>query len=635
MKETTDLFKEFSSAGLEEWKEQVAKDINRAGRKRPLTWRTGEGFEVAPFYTGEDIEGLSHLTGTLPGEYPFVRGNDNGGNKWDICVRVGRKSIAEANELARKALINGADSVTFAGVPVSSVKELSRLLKDIPLCGTKLNFESVADNLKLTRLLAEEAKNQNIDPLKLPGTLYFSPLNDLLSEGFLPLSSEECFAEAKDLLVFAGDQLPGYRTLAVKGDGFSEAGGDVVQQLAFSLSAGCEYLVKLTEQGLDVDAVLSSMVFRFSTGSSYFMEIAKLRAARILWAKIAEKFSPKSVSSCQMTIHCITSLRNKTLYDPYVNVLRGTAESMAAIMGGCSLLCVLPFDHRYGSEEDSSTRLARNTQLILKDESYLHKVTDPGGGSYYIEKLTGLISAEALELFQEVERKGGFTECINSSYIQDQIIKAGNLKLDKIKSGKVRIVGTNRSPGLDEKIMDQMGVTGGALSSGDESRGGDAGVWKVKKLETISWAGPYEDLRLRTERFETKAGRPPRAFLLKMGDPASRSARAVFCANFFGCAGYAVTEGTGPDSSEEGINEAVASGADIVALCSSDKNYAQTGAEVVRSIKKALPKVIVVVAGYPEDAVDELIASGADDFIHINSDPYETLSEYHKKLGVD
>lgn len=635
MKETADLFEEFSSEGLEEWKEQVARDIDRAGRKGPLTWKTGEGFEVEPFYTDEDIEGLSYLTGAMPGEYPFLRGNGDRGNNWDICVRVGGKNTAQSNELARKAFMNGADSVTFEGIPASSVKELSRLLRGIPLGATKLNFEPVADNLKLIGLLTEESEKQNIDPSKLAGTLYFSPLSDLLSEGFLPLSSEECFVKTKDLLVSAGEQLPGYRTLAVKGDGFSEAGANIVQELAFSLSAGCEYLVKLREKGLDATTVLSRMVFRFSTGSSYFMEIAKLRAARILWAKIAEKFSPRDVSSFKMTIHCMTSLRNKTLYDPYVNVLRGTAESMAAIMGGCSLLCVLPFDHRSGTEEDSSVRLAHNTQLILKEESYLHKVADPGAGSYYIEKLTGLISAEALELFQEVERKGGFIQCVNSSYIQDQIIKTRDSKMERIKSGKGRIVGTNRSPDLDEKIMDQMGAADKTLSAGEKSTGGDAGLWKVRKLEKISWAGPYEDLRLRTERFETRAGRVPRAFLLKMGDPAFRSARAVFSANFFGCAGYAVTEGKGPDGMDEGIDEAAASGADIVVLCSSDKDYAEAGAEVVRRIKKALPEAVVVVAGYPRDVIDELTASGVDDFIHMNSNLYETLSKYHKRLGVD
>lgn len=635
MKKTVDLFKGFSSTSFEEWNKQVAKDIDRSGYTKPLVWKTDEGFTVNPFYTAENIKDLLYLTDSLPGEYPFVRGNDNRGNDWDICVKIARKDISDSNKLAREALMNGADSITFSEISVDSIDEMSSLLKDISLCDTKLNFESVPNNFKVLDLLLQELKNKNIDPSKVSGTLYFSPLNELLSDGFLPFDSEECFTRAKEFIVFADHNAPYYKTLAVKGDSFSEAGSNIVQELAFSLLAGCEYLVKLREKGLSVDMISNKMVFQFSVGSSYFMEVAKLRAARNLWAKIVNKFRPEHYSSCKMTIHCITSLRNKTLYDPYVNVLRGTVESMAAIMGGCNSLCVLPFDYRSGSEENDSARLAHNTQLILKEESYLHKVTDPCAGSYYVEKLTDLISAEVLELFKNTEKNGGFIQGVNDSYIQDQIIEAGNSKMDKISSGKQYIVGITQSPNLEERIMDQMDTSDENLSCEDQDRGSRVvNPWRVKKLEKINWASLYEGLRLRTEKFEKQTGRFPKVFLLKMGDPVSRSARAVFSANFFGCAGYSIIEGAGFESIDEGVNEVVASGADIVVLCSADRDYAEVGADIVERIKSVHPKVIVV-AGYPENIIDELIASGVDDFIHVGSELYATLSKYHKKLGVN
>ncbi len=630
MKRTVDLFKEFSSVSYEEWNEQVAKDVDRSGYRRPLVWKTDEGFEVAPFYTAENVKDLLHLTDTLPGEYPFVRGNSGRGNDWDICVKIARKDISDSNVSARQALKNGADSVTFSEVSVDSAAEMSGLLKGISLCDTKLNFESVPSDLKVLDLLLQEAKNRDVDPSEISGTLYFSPLNELLSDGFLPFDSEECFSRAKELIVFADRNAPNYKTLAVKGDGFSEAGSSVVQEVAFSLLAGCEYLVKLREKGLSVDAVSDRMVFQFSAGSSYFMETAKLRAARNLWAKIVSRFEPERYSSCKMTIHCITSLRNKTLYDPYVNVLRGTVESMAAVMGGCSSLCVLPFDHRSGSEDDDPVRLARNTQLILKEEAYLHEVTDPCAGSYYVEKLTDLISAEALRLFQSAEKNGGFIQCVNSSYVQDRIMETGSSKMDKISLGKRCIVGITRSPNLEEKIIDQVDTADEGLSGDDQDNGnGDAGPWRVRKLDKVNWASLYEDLRLRTEKFERLTGRSVRVFLLKTGDPVSGSARAVFSANFFGCAGYSITEGAGSESIDEGV-----SGADIVVLCSGDRDYAEIGTDIVGRIRSAHPEAIVVVAGYPVDTIDELIKSGVDDFVHVGSELYETLSKYHKKLGI-
>lgn len=632
-KKEVGLFEEFPSTTPEEWSRRVERDTKHT---TPLTWKTDEGFDICPFYTLEDIDSLSYLTDPLPGEFPFARGNNTGRYRWDICQEISGKDVENSNRVAREALANGVNSLTFSGVSVNSADEMSELLRDIPLHETKLNFKSGTDFMKLFNLLIKESQKRNINLLELYGSSYYSPLNDLLSDGFLPFKSDDCFQKVRDLIICADREAPHYKTLAVNGESFSDAGANIVQELAFSLSAGCEYLVKLKDKGLDVDMISDKMVFIFSVGSSYFMEIAKLRAARILWAKIVEKFNPQNIFSCKMSLHCITSHRNKTLYDPYVNVLRGTVESMAAILGGCDSLCVFPFDGRYNTGKDHSARLARNTQLILKEEAYLHKVMDPVSGSYYIEKLTDLIASEALDLFQNVEKMGGFTDCVESSYIQDQVSQSGSSKIDSIRSGASRIVGTSQSPNLDEKIIDHLSNSGELLTCVSETtKNKVTNGWKVEQLRKLNLAKIYEDIRIRTEKFREKFGKSPRVFLLKAGDPATRSARAVFTANFFGCAGYKIIDSVGFDSIEAGANEAINSNAEIVVMCSDDEDYAKTASSAVKKIKSAKPKTIVVIAGYPKDVAEELEKLGVDDFIHSKSGLYSVLSKYHRKLGID
>ena len=629
------LFEEFSSINTDEWKKQIEKDIKGSDYTKHLIWKTYEGFNVEPFYTLADLEELSYLTDSLPGEYPFVRGNSQSGNEWEICEEISDINIESSNKIAKEALLNGADSIAFSDFSVNSAEEISRLLKDIPLDQTKLNFNLGLDNLELFDLLITESKKIKIEPLKLSGALYFSPLNDLLSNGFLPHNSDDCFQKIKEFITEADSKAPNYKTLAVNSDSFSDAGSNIVQELAFSLAMGCEYLIKLEKKGLGTDLTLRKMIFQFSVSSNYFMEIAKLRAARILWAKIVEKFNPEGNSSHKMTIHCKISRWNKTLYDPYVNILRGTVESMAAIIGGCDSLSVLPFDCRYESSKESN-RLARNTQLILREEAYLHRITDPGSGSYYIEKLTDTIANEVLQLFQSVEKNGGFIQCVENSYIQDQIREVRNSKTDDVKTRKNCILGTNKFPNPSERVLNQLNIKSDRNSANSNTikKGGITNGWRVKQLRKINMAEMYENLRLATEEFEKEFGKVPKVFLLKIGNPSMRSVRATFSANFFGCAGYEVIEDEGFENICAGIEKAIESGAEIVAVCSSDKEYLEFGAEVIEKIKSAKPEAIVVIAGYPRNIVNELEQAGVDDFIHVGSNAYELLSKYHEKLGI-
>lgn len=423
------LFEEFPPSNLEDWKKQIEKDLNGSDYSKKLIWKTYECFSVEPFYTEEDLENLSYLTDSIPGEYPFVRGNSQSGNEWEICELISGRNINDSNKLAKEALNNGTDSITFDGT-VNTKEEISELLKDIPLEEIKLNFNVNLDTLEIFNTLIAEAGKRNIRPSKLSGAFYLSPLNDLLSDGSLQFDSDECFHRIKDFITQVDSKAPEYKALAVSSDSFSEEGSNIVQELAFSLAMGCEYIVKLVEKGLDMDLISKKLVFQFSVSSNYFMEIAKLRTARLLWAKIVEKFNPRDKSSCEMIIHCKTAESKKTHYDPYAKMLRDTVESMAAIIGGCDTLTVLPYDSRYESAKEYPDRLTRNTQLVLKEETYLHKIVDPGSGSYYIEKLTAILANEALQLFQNVENNGGYIQCVGNSFIQDLISEVRNSTLN-------------------------------------------------------------------------------------------------------------------------------------------------------------------------------------------------------------
>ena len=415
------LFKEFPSTDAEEWKKQIEKDLPGVNYDEKLVWKTYEGFNVEPFYTEKDLEEFSYLTDSLPGQFPFVRGSVKRGNEWEICEEISGHNINDSNKLAKEALNNGADSITFEGVSVDTADEFSELLKDIPLDEIKLNFNIDLDKLEIFNLLVADARKRGFEPSKLSGAFYLSPLNYLLSNGSNAFDSGQPFQKIKDFIAEVELQTPDYKLIAVNSEVFSDAGSNIVQELAFSLAMGCEYIVRLMDMGLDTDLISKKIVFQFPVSPDYFMEIAKLRAARLLWAKIVEKFNPTDESSFKMTIHCKTTESKGEDYDPYLKMLADTIEAMAAIIGGCDTLTVLAYERNNKSGKEYLDRLPRNTQLVLKEEAYLQKIKDPGSGSYYIEKLTDILASEALKLFQNIEKNGGFIQCVENSFIIDQI----------------------------------------------------------------------------------------------------------------------------------------------------------------------------------------------------------------------
>ncbi len=380
----------------------------------------------------------------------------------------------------------------------------------------------------------------------------------------------------------------------IRADLLHEAGAHAVQELGYALAAGVERLALLTEKE-PLEKAASKVEFVFAVGPYYFTEIAKLRAARLLWAQAVSAFGAAPAEAARMRLAVRTPRRNKSVLDRYTNLLRVTTEALSAVIGGCDQLTVEPF----GFDE----HLALNVQHILQEESHVDAVADPAGGSYYVEALTDAIARAAWKLFQEVEAAGGWSKALATGTVE-QALAETRVSREKAVSGRRRaLVGVNNYPNLTEKEP-EVAAPPAAPST--------------LPLPRPRMAEPFERIRLRTLAHAKATGKTPKVLLLARGDAKMRSARAGFCLNFFGCAGFDVVEG-----------DALLPDADLVVLCSSDAEYLALAQEVCPKVK-----VPVLVAGNPKDQLDALTAAGVQGFVHIQSDAVETLTHWQDRLGL-
>lgn len=386
---------------------------------------------------------------------------------------------------------------------------------------------------------------------------------------------------------------------------FHDAGATVVQELGYGLAEAVDRLASAPERGQTAEDAAGAIAFSFAIGGNFFFEIAKLRAARMLWAKVVESFGC-SRRAAKMIVHARTSRWNKSVYDAYNNILRGTTEAMSAVIGGCDSLAVAPFDEVYRDPDENSRRLGRNAQSILKHESWFDRTVDPAGGSYYVEVLTASIAKEAWKLFQEIESRGGFAAAKASI---DEAIAASRTKKEAAVASRRRvIVGTNNYPNTKERMFDRVQP---ARLAANGPRAAEA----------------FEQVRFRTER----SGKAPKFLLAELGDLKMRKARSGFVRNFLGCGGFEIHA-----KSFGSVEEAAtaAKQADAVVLCSSDPEYPALAPALIAAIKAAESKAPVIVAGYPQESLEALKAAGVADFIHIRSNGVETLKNWQNRLGV-
>jgi methylmalonyl-CoA mutase len=637
------LFGTFPPVTTSEWEARITEDLKGADYQKKLVWKTSEGFDVKPYYRDEDTQRIGSVN-TAPGEYPFIRGNQTSSNNWEIRQDIETDDESEANLLAIDAIKRGATGIGMVAADLETEKDVEELLKGINPSEIAIHFGAAPSYPKLIRIVASHAKSHKLPVDKLKGSFDFDPISYLLLNGDFWKSEKSDMAEIVAMVKLGKELMPAMKVINVNGHYFNSAGATMVQELGFSLASGNEYLARATEAGISVDDIAQRMMFSFGVGSNYFMEIARLRAARLLWAKIVEQYKPAGDASMQMHIHCNTSAWNKTLFDPYVNLLRSTTEAMSAIIGGTQSLSILPFDTFYKDPDEFSNRLARNQQIILKEEVYLDKVIDPAAGSYYIENLTQLIAEDAWKVFLKVEEKGGMLEAVKDGFVQELVEKSAGQRLDDIANRRIIQLGTNQHPNPDEQMLEQIHfaeedeMLEEELYADEETEidedDEDDEPTTYKKLILFGGSDAFDQLRLATEQYVAEGNKKPALFLFNIGNLAMRKARAMFTTNFFGCAGYEIIDNSGFDTIDDGVKAAKASKAEIVVICSSDDEYATLVPEIAKKLKTANKHLNLVVAGYPKDILDTLKQAGVDEFIHVRSNLLQTLESFQEKLGI-
>ncbi len=612
------LLSEFPAISTQEWKDKIVTDLKGADFDRKLVWRTNEGFNVNPFYRREDLEGLS-TPKVMPAEYPYVR-STRMDNEWLIRQDINVNDPKEANEKALDILNKGITSLGFKLRRDQVNKEtLAILLKGIMPEAIELNFSCcISVAAQLAGELAAYLTEVGADVAQCKGSINFDPFKKQLVKG---ISNPQWVPTCAQLLD-AIRPLPQYRVLTVNALNINNAGAYIYQELGYALSWGAELIDKLTEAGYSIEELTSRIKFVFGVGSNYFMELAKFRAARWLWAEIIGAYGDQyKGDAAKIHMHAVTSTWNKTIYDAHVNLLRTQTEAMSATLGGVDSLTVQPFDVTYQESDNFSERIARNQQLLLKEESHFDKVIDPAAGSYYIEHLTNALAEQAWKLFLAVEEEGGFAAAVEAGSVQ-KAVNASNAKRHAAVAARKEIfLGTNQFPNFTETAAQKVAE----VEVGGHSCG--CGAPSIEALNFDRGASEFEALRLATER----SGKEVKVFMLTIGNLAMRLARSQFSSNFFACAGYKVLDNLGFATVQEGIDAGLAAGASIIVLCSSDDEYAEFAPE---AYKYLAGRAEFVVAGAPACA-DDLKAVGIENFINVKSNVLETLRQFNQKLGIN
>lgn len=605
------LFAEFPPIERQQWLDKITVDLKGADFGKKLVWRTSEGFNVQPFYMRQDVEDLPQ-TRSMPGQFPFVRGNKASSNEWYVRQNIDCSDVRAANAKALDVLNRGVDSLGFVLTPEQvSSETLDVLLDGFYPEAIELNFATQESAIvKLGAEVLAWLKRRGADLGQVHGSIAADPIGETLATGRNVLS----YAGQLKELVEMFDEVPGFTVVSVNTLELVDAGAFSYQESGYGLAWGNEYMHLLTEAGVDARKAARKLRFETGVGINYFMEIAKMRALRMLWAQILKEYGVPE-AECYTYIQATTTEFNKTLFDSHINLLRTQTEAMSASLAGADSIVVTGFDTTYEKATDFSERIARNQQLMLKEENHFSRIVDVAGGSYYIETLTQSLAKEAWKLFLGVEEAGGMLKQVESGEVQAAINATNADRHKKAAQRREFILGTNQFPNFNElsegkEPLEQPQFDGATLPALNKSR----------------LSSQFEALRLQTE----KAAKRPLAFMLTIGDLKWRQARAQFSCNFLAPAGYEVKDNLGFPTVEEGVEAAVAAGADIVVLCSSDAEYADYG---IPAFEALAGRAMFVIAGAPECA-DKLKEAGIEYFIHVRVNQLETLQLFNSKLGI-
>ena len=602
------LFDQFSPVSPEEWRAKAEVDLKGADFDKKMIWRTNEGFNVQPLYRGVDIKDFKTID-SLPGEYPYVRSTRTN-NVWLVRQDIKVEDAKAANAKALDVLNKGVTALGFKlckGIEI----DLDTLLDGIYTDVVEINFTICPSRaIELAKALVAYLQKKGTAE-KFVGSIDYNPYKKQLKAGkHLPANIAD---EAAELLKIV-EPVKHLRVLSVNSEMLSNAGAFIYQELGYALAWGNEWMAQLTDKGFSADEVAHRIKFNMGVSTIYFMEIAKFRAARMLWAQIVKQYNPECDCACKMVVNASTARFTQTLFDSHVNLLRSQTQAMSAALACVDEITVTPFDAPYSEGDDFSERIARNQQILLMEESHLDKVVDPAGGSYYVEELTMSLAQVAWKLFLEVEDNGGFMAMVANNEIAKAVNASAASRFDKVAKRKEQLLGTNQFPNFTEVSGDKRAMT--CCCGCHEAEEG------VVTLNSKRLASGFEELRQTTEQAE----HTPVVFMLTIGNLAMRLARAQFSDNFFGCAGYKLIDNNGFATVEEGVEAAMAAKADIVVLCSSDAEYP----ELIPGTLKALDGRAEFVLAGPE--TDEFKEMGVTNFINVRTNVLSTLKAFNAKL---
>jgi len=595
------LFTEFPPISTEEWLETIKKDLKGKDIEK-LMRKTIDGLKFMPFYRREYTENLP-TTDVQINSFPFLRSAKNN-NSWLIrhdFMFNNIKNIEQTLNFAEKYDIDikGFDFGENFNLSKENAKFITKNAKNIALLAFK-NIENAYDDIANSCVKS--------------AFLNFDPITYLAFNGNFYDDKNRIFDNIKRLL---NNPLPHIKPLGINILHYANAGATQVMQLAFALAIAEEYINFATDKNISFEKILANMHFNFAVGTEFFIEIAKLRAFRHLFAKFITAYDAKLEDKAKTFVNVTTLRRNKTFYDPYVNMLRTTIEGLAAVVGGADALNIEPFDKIFANPDEFSQHIAINQQHLLKNEAYLDKVIDPAGGSFYVENLTIKLIEEAWKLFLQIQENGGFVKALENNFIHKIINDAATKEQNLVDTGRITLLGTNKYPNQNEKISDKKLSRPTEIS--DFASSNNFNTLKIKRL-----AEDFENLRLHIE----KNKKSPKVFLFTYGNVAMRRARADFSANFFAAAGFKIIDNIGFNSIEEGIDAAKKSNADIIVLCADDEAYLN----LAKNIYNIFKDKIIVIAGNPATRKD-IESIGIKHFIHIKSNIYEELKIFSNILN--
>ncbi|MDN5359870.1 MAG: methylmalonyl-CoA mutase [Thermotogaceae bacterium] len=677
------LFEDFESSTYEQWKEAAEKLLKGVPFEKKMYTHTPEGLRLEPIYNLDD--GCPASNENFPGYFRFRRSTKELGYlkpAWTIMQEESEPVPRKWNRNCLSNLKKGVDGINVRLNAQSKDCRLSESTEDCCLSGLFLkdfeDFKQAFDSIPLTEYplfmncgihsevylaLFNALKAEDIKALK--GTLGTDPLGRLVETGRIDASLDEVFDSTARIINWKMDKAPGLKTILIDTTPYHNAGASALEELSIAFSTAVYYINNLLDRGLAIDKIANEITFSFSVASYFFMEIAKLRAARVLWTNIIEAYGGQK-ESARITIHARTSSRTQTVYDPYVNMLRDTSQAFSAVLGGVDSLHVSPFEERKGLVSDFSKRIAKNVQLILKEECHLNIPIDPTGGTWYIEKVTDELSQKAWERFRQIEEKGGIIPYYTEGLAEKDIEESRMFRQKEFTTRKRGIVGNNMYPNLfetplsvdkdqEKKVKEQLFTDisrvkdaskgpvsfetpiqiekiSEALINGTSLQAVSQGIFKgsttIKPLEVHRDAELFEQLRETSCEIKDKTGELPKVFCANFSKLAIHKPRTDFTKGFFEVGGFDVLAEHSFETVEEAVEKTLSSKAKIVVICSSDKVYPEVVVPFSKAVKEKDNTIKVILAGRPDKQLaDDYEKAGLDDFIFVKTDVYDFLKK--------